>query len=247
MVPLRSDGVILGRLRPDPSWPSDDEDQPPPRSNVQSPCRTVRQAPRRLDEGRIRMEASWPMRASGNNPRYGCLRSGSPGQHEQEGPDERPLEGDRLPSRRGGHGARSVDVRIRTWWRRRAGAGTVENEPERGRLVGPDGCALSRRGERHRAEVDYGDQPDPREGAPERGHSVDPDHRRRRSERGGRRDPRLPGEWFGVSVEHASRSLPAVVPPGHVPAKIALTMRDSATNQDACRGAAPAFTVITTS
>ena len=30
-------------------------------------------------------------------------------------------------------------------------------------------------------------------------------------------------------------------------AKIALTMRDSATNQDACRGAAPAFTVITTS
>jgi hypothetical protein len=54
--------------------------------------------------------------------------------------------------------------------------------------------------------------------------------------------------WFGVSVEHASRSLPAVVPPGDAyTAKIALTMRDSATNQDACRGAAPAFTVITTS
>jgi hypothetical protein len=54
--------------------------------------------------------------------------------------------------------------------------------------------------------------------------------------------------WFGVSVEHASRSLPAVIPPGDsYTAKIAFTMRDSATNQDACRGTAPAFTVVTTS
>ncbi len=54
--------------------------------------------------------------------------------------------------------------------------------------------------------------------------------------------------WFGVSVEHASRSLPAVVPPGDsYRAKIALTMRDSTTNQNACRGAAPAFTVIAAS
>jgi hypothetical protein len=54
--------------------------------------------------------------------------------------------------------------------------------------------------------------------------------------------------WFGVSVEHASRSLPAVIPPGDAyTAKIALTMRNTATNQNACRGAAPAFTVVTTS
>ncbi len=54
--------------------------------------------------------------------------------------------------------------------------------------------------------------------------------------------------WFGVSVEHASRSLPAVIPPGDsYTAKVAFTMRDAATNQDACRGAAPAFTVIASS
>jgi hypothetical protein len=54
--------------------------------------------------------------------------------------------------------------------------------------------------------------------------------------------------WFGVSVEHASRSLPTVLPPGDsYTARIAFTMRDSSSNQDACRGAAPAFTVTTTS
>jgi hypothetical protein len=51
--------------------------------------------------------------------------------------------------------------------------------------------------------------------------------------------------WFGILVEHGSRSLPAMIPPGDAySAKIALTMRDAATNQDACRGAAPAFTVV---
>jgi hypothetical protein len=54
--------------------------------------------------------------------------------------------------------------------------------------------------------------------------------------------------WFGVSVEHASRSLPAMIPPGDAyMAKVAFTMRDTASNQDACRGTAPAFTVITSS
>ncbi|HTX10721.1 MAG TPA: hypothetical protein VME22_19000 [Solirubrobacteraceae bacterium] len=54
--------------------------------------------------------------------------------------------------------------------------------------------------------------------------------------------------WFAVSVEHASRSLPALIPPGDsYTAKVAFTMRDAATNQNACRGAAPAFTVTTAS
>jgi hypothetical protein len=54
--------------------------------------------------------------------------------------------------------------------------------------------------------------------------------------------------WFTITVEHASRRLPAIIPPrdGYT-AQIAFTMRDAGTNQDACREGSPAFTVATTS
>jgi hypothetical protein len=50
--------------------------------------------------------------------------------------------------------------------------------------------------------------------------------------------------WFTVSIGHGNRSLPARIAPGaSYTAKVDLLMRDSGTNQDACRGASPAFTV----
>ena len=57
----------------------------------------------------------------------------------------------------------------------------------------------------------------------------------------------IPGcraSWFRVSIARASRALPARIAPGaSYTASLELAMRNSATNQDACRGAAPAFTV----
>jgi hypothetical protein len=54
--------------------------------------------------------------------------------------------------------------------------------------------------------------------------------------------------WFTITVEHASRSLPATIPPGDsYTAEIAFTMRDAGTNQDACRQGSPAFVVATSS
>ena len=50
--------------------------------------------------------------------------------------------------------------------------------------------------------------------------------------------------WFRVTVDHGGGSLPARVAPGTSYRGAAqLTMRDSGTNQDACRGAAPAVTI----
>lgn len=50
--------------------------------------------------------------------------------------------------------------------------------------------------------------------------------------------------WFRIAVDHGGRSLPVPVAPGaSYRAAAQLTMRDSGTNQDACRGAAPAVTV----
>ena len=50
--------------------------------------------------------------------------------------------------------------------------------------------------------------------------------------------------WFSLSVHSRDRSLPAEVAPGATYAgQLDLSMGGSATNQDACRGSAPAFTV----
>jgi hypothetical protein len=49
--------------------------------------------------------------------------------------------------------------------------------------------------------------------------------------------------WFTVAVGH-ERRLPARIPSGgEYTATVQLAMRDSGTNQDACRDASPAFTV----
>jgi hypothetical protein len=50
--------------------------------------------------------------------------------------------------------------------------------------------------------------------------------------------------WFTVLVDHADRPLPLKLAPGaSYRGKVELTMRDSATSQNACRGASPAVTV----
>jgi hypothetical protein len=50
--------------------------------------------------------------------------------------------------------------------------------------------------------------------------------------------------WFAVSVANRGRPLPALIPAGDFfTARIALTMRDTSTDEDACRNRAPAFTV----
>lgn len=54
--------------------------------------------------------------------------------------------------------------------------------------------------------------------------------------------------WFQISVQHGDRSLPAMISPGNsYTARIALTMRDAAADQDACRNASPVFIVTPTS
>ena len=57
----------------------------------------------------------------------------------------------------------------------------------------------------------------------------------------------IPGclaSWFVVTVGLGARALPATITPGgSYGASVRLLMRDSGSNQDACRGAAPAFTV----
>ena len=51
-------------------------------------------------------------------------------------------------------------------------------------------------------------------------------------------------KWFTVVVDRANRPLPArLVPGASYRGKVELTMRDSGTNQDACRGAAPAVSI----
>jgi hypothetical protein len=50
--------------------------------------------------------------------------------------------------------------------------------------------------------------------------------------------------WFTVVVDRADRALPVRLAPGaSYRRKVELSLRDSATNQDACRGAAPAVSV----
>jgi hypothetical protein len=50
--------------------------------------------------------------------------------------------------------------------------------------------------------------------------------------------------WFTVVLDRADRPLPAALAPGRsYQGKIELSMRDSGTDQDACRGAAPAVAV----
>ena len=50
--------------------------------------------------------------------------------------------------------------------------------------------------------------------------------------------------WFAVVVDRANRSLPAQLAPGATyRGRVELTMRNSGTNQNACRGAAPAVSV----
>jgi hypothetical protein len=50
--------------------------------------------------------------------------------------------------------------------------------------------------------------------------------------------------WFAVVVDRGDRSLPVQLAPGATyRGKVELTMRDTGTNQNACRGAAPAFSV----
>ncbi len=50
--------------------------------------------------------------------------------------------------------------------------------------------------------------------------------------------------WFAVVVDRANRALPAQLAPGATyRGKVELTMRNSGTNQNACRGAAPAVSV----
>jgi hypothetical protein len=51
-------------------------------------------------------------------------------------------------------------------------------------------------------------------------------------------------KWFTVVVDRTNRPLPARLAPGaSYRGKIKLTMRDSGTNQDACRGTAPAVSI----
>lgn len=51
-------------------------------------------------------------------------------------------------------------------------------------------------------------------------------------------------KWFTVVVESADRPLPArLAPAAYYRGKVQLSMRDSGTNQDACRGAAPGVTI----
>jgi hypothetical protein len=51
-------------------------------------------------------------------------------------------------------------------------------------------------------------------------------------------------KWFTVVVDRADRPLPTRLAPGaYYRGKVELTMRDSGTNQDACRGAAPGVTI----
>jgi hypothetical protein len=50
--------------------------------------------------------------------------------------------------------------------------------------------------------------------------------------------------WFAVVVARANRSLPVVLAPGaSYRGRVELTMRNSGTNQNACRSAAPAVSV----
>jgi hypothetical protein len=50
--------------------------------------------------------------------------------------------------------------------------------------------------------------------------------------------------WFTISIKHGNRALPAEIASGaSYTGRLDLAMRDSATNQDACEGASPAFTV----
>jgi len=51
-------------------------------------------------------------------------------------------------------------------------------------------------------------------------------------------------KWFTVVVDRANRPLPARLAPGaSYRGRVKLIMRDSGTNQDACRGAAPAVSI----
>jgi len=51
-------------------------------------------------------------------------------------------------------------------------------------------------------------------------------------------------KWFTVVVDRANRPLPARLAPGaSYRGRVKLTMRDSGTDQDACRGAAPAVSI----
>lgn len=53
--------------------------------------------------------------------------------------------------------------------------------------------------------------------------------------------------WFTVVIDRANRPLPAALAPGAAyRGKVGLSMRDSDTNQNGCRGAAPAVTVNVT-
>ena len=50
--------------------------------------------------------------------------------------------------------------------------------------------------------------------------------------------------WFAVVVDHADRPLPLELGArASYRGKVELTMRDSGTNQDACKGASPAIAV----
>jgi hypothetical protein len=50
--------------------------------------------------------------------------------------------------------------------------------------------------------------------------------------------------WFTVSIRHGSRPLPAQIGPGKsYTGTVELAMRNSGTDQDACRRASPAFAV----
>jgi hypothetical protein len=50
--------------------------------------------------------------------------------------------------------------------------------------------------------------------------------------------------WFAVVVDRANRSLPVLLAPGaSYRGRVELTMRNSGTNQNACRGAEPAVSV----
>jgi hypothetical protein len=56
--------------------------------------------------------------------------------------------------------------------------------------------------------------------------------------------PGCQASWFELSVEHGNHSLPAQIAPGDAyTAKVAFSMRDTSSNQDACRSSSPAFTV----
>jgi hypothetical protein len=54
-------------------------------------------------------------------------------------------------------------------------------------------------------------------------------------------------KWFTVVIDRADRPLPAALAPGAAyRGKVGLSMGDSGTNQNGCRGAAPAVTVSVT-